>query len=616
MTLDIYTADEQSDHPVAVERWAALARAVLEAEGITADTEVSLLFIDEPAIAALNERFLEKQGPTDVLSFPIEDEVDRSGRSPDEGGTGPASIEASTGRHLLLGDVVICPTVAAANAVEHGVTFDDEIALLVVHGIAPPARHGPRDRRGGRADGAARAAAARPVLPGAAPARRPAIRPRGMITAAAFTPGDAVLVVVVVILLFASALLALAETALVRMGRAKAKSLADDGKRGAKVLVRLTEDPQGFLNPVLLLVLICQLVVATLVGILAVRWFGAWGVVAATVFEIVVIFVFAEAVPKNWAVRHPDRAALLTAPIVSAVVRFWPVRMVSGGLNGLANFIIGQKGGHVGALVTESELLAMADVAVEGDVIETEERALIHSIIEFGDTVVREVMVPRTDMVTIGADETVEAALEIALEAGRSRLPAVEQQIDDVVGIAYTKDMIVMVRAGQGDEPVGAHVRDARFVPETKRVSDLMREMQSDKFHLAVVVNEYGGTAGLVTLEDLIEELVGEIVDEFDVEEAPVEHLPSGGLRVSARLAVDEVNDLLGADLPTGAWDTVGGLVFDLLGHVPEAGESVTSDGLRLEVDRVNGRRIERVSIDRVSGPPAEASADAGADGR
>ena len=172
--------------------------------------------------------------------------------------------------------------------------------------------------------------------------------------------------------------------------------------------------------------------------------------------------------------------------------------------------------------------------------------------------------------------------------------------------------MIRVVRAGQGGEPVGSHVRAAHFVPETKRVSDLMREMQLDKFHLAVVVNEYGGTAGLVTLEDLIEELVGEIVDEFDVEETPVEYLESGGLRVSARLPVDEVNDLLGADLPTGAWDTVGGLVFDLLGHVPVAGETVTSDGLRLEVDRVNGRRIERVSIVRVDGdPPETAPADA-----
>ena len=200
-------------------------------------------------------------------------------------------------------------------------------------------------------------------------------------------------------------------------------------------------------------------------------------------------------------------------------------------------------------------------------------------------------------MVTIGADQSVEVALDRALEAGFSRVPAVGEQVDDVVGIAFTKDLIGAVRAGEASDPVGSHLREAHFVPETKRVSDLMREMQSEQFHQAVVVNEYGGTAGLVTLEDLIEELVGEIVDEFDVEEAPVEQLGMGQLRVSARLPVDEVNDLIDAQLPTGAWDTVGGLVFDLLGHVPVAGESVTVDGLRLVVDRVNGRRIERVRI-------------------
>jgi putative hemolysin len=418
-----------------------------------------------------------------------------------------------------------------------------------------------------------------------------------LVAAASFTPGDLVLIIVVVVLLGASAMLALAETSLVRMSRAKALALVEDGRRGAKVLVRLTENPQGFLNPVLLLVLICQLVVATLVGILAAHWFGAWGVIAATVFEIVVIFVLGEAVPKNWAVHHPERAALFSAPLVSALVRFWPVRIVSGALIGLANLLIGEKGQYLGSNVTESELLAMADVAVEGDVIETEERALIHSIIEFGDTVVREVMVPRPDMVSIGADLTVEAVLERALDVGFSRLPVVEQQGDDVVGVAYTKDMIRAERSGRGDEPVRQHVRTAHFVPETKRVSDLMREMQAETFHLAVVVDEYGGTAGLVTLEDLIEELVGEIVDEFDVEEAPVEQLSGGEVRVSARLPVDEVNDLIDADLPLGAWDTVGGLVFDLLGHVPVAGESVTVDGLRLVADRVNGRRIERVRI-------------------
>jgi CBS domain containing-hemolysin-like protein len=419
-----------------------------------------------------------------------------------------------------------------------------------------------------------------------------------------FTAADGVLVVVVLLLLAASALLALAETSLVRMSRAKAAALVDDGRRGAKVLVRLTENPQGFLNPVLLLVLVCQLVVATLVGILASEWFGAWGVAVATVFEIVVIFVLGEAVPKNWAVHHPERAALFSAPLVSALVRFPPIRVLSGALIGLANLLIGSPGHSRGSDVTESELLAMADVALEDEAIETEERALIHSIIEFGDTVVREVMVPRPDMVTVAADQTTEEVLERALAVGFSRLPVLDQHVDDVIGTAYTKDLIRLVRAGHQADPVGSHVRLAHFVPETKRVSAMMREMQAEKFHLAVVVDEYGGTAGLVTLEDLIEELVGEIVDEFDVEEPPVERLASGEIRVSARMVVAEANELLDAHLPTGAWDTVGGLVFDLLGHVPDEGEWVEVDGRRLVADRVKGRRIERIRIGAVAAGP------------
>ncbi|HWE70467.1 MAG TPA: hemolysin family protein [Acidimicrobiales bacterium] len=419
----------------------------------------------------------------------------------------------------------------------------------------------------------------------------------GLLATQSFKPIDGVVLAVVLILLAASAVLALAETSLVRMSRAKAAALVDEGRRGAKVLERLTDNPQGFLNPVLLLVLICQLVVATLVGILAQEWFGPWGVAVATVFEIVVIFVLGEAVPKNWAVHHPERAALFSAPLVAAMVGFWPIRVASGALIGLANLLIGEGALGHGSDVTESELLAMADVALEDDVIETEERQLIHSIIEFGDTVVREVMVPRPDMVTVEADETVEAVLDQALAVGYSRLPVLEKGLDDVVGVAYTKDLIRTVRAKNLEDPVGLHVRPPHFVPETKRVSGLMREMQAEKYHMAVVINEYGGTAGLVTLEDLIEELVGEIVDEFDVEEPPLERFPSGEATVSGRMVVTEANDLFDAHLPTGAWDTVGGLLFDLLGHVPEQGESVDIAGLRLVADRVKGRRIERVRI-------------------
>jgi len=431
------------------------------------------------------------------------------------------------------------------------------------------------------------------------------------LAATGITLADGALLLLVVVLLAASALLALAETSLVRMSRAKAAALADDGRRGARDLVRLTENPQGFLNPVLLLVLICQLVVATVVGLLAARWFGVWGVLVATGFEIAAIFVLGEAVPKNWAVHHPEQAALFSAPLVSAMVRFWPIRVLSGALIGLANLLIGHEGPGHGTDVTESELLAMADVALEDDVIETEERALIHSIIAFGDTVVREVMVPRPDMVTIESDETVEGVLEQALAAGYSRLPVLDPGGDDVVGITYTKDLIRAARSGQDHDAVLAHMRPPHFVPETKRVSALMREMQSETFHLAIVVNEYGGTAGLVTLEDLIEELVGEIVDEFDVEEPSVERLPSGDVSVSGRMVVSEANELFDAHLPTGAWDTVGGLLFDLLGHVPAVGEEVEVGRLRLVADRVSGRRIERVRITPLPGAGVQGTSDA-----
>ena len=429
-----------------------------------------------------------------------------------------------------------------------------------------------------------------------------------------FHATDWLLIAVILVLLAVSGLLALAETSLVRMSRVKAKSLLDQRRRGARQLARLVEHPEQFLNAVLLLVLICQLVSATLVGVLAEQWLGAIGVVVATVFEVVVIFVIFEAVPKNWAVHNPERAALFSAPLVTAIVRFPLVRVVSGFLIGLANLLIGRRPGDEdeSSAVTESELLAMADVAHAEDVIEHTERAFIHSIIDFGDAVVREVMVPRPDMVTLEADITVGRALEQALAGGRSRLPVYEYNVDDVIGIGYAKDLMRAEHDGHGADPVRSHVRPAHFVPETKRLTNLLREMQDRKFHMSVVVDEYGSTAGLVTLEDLIEELVGEIVDEYDVEEPTVERLADGSVVVTGRMAIDDADDLLDAELPQGSWDTVGGLLLDLAGHVPAEGESVEVDGFRLVAQRVQARRIGRVRIERLQPPhPADGDDDA-----
>jgi CBS domain containing-hemolysin-like protein len=431
-----------------------------------------------------------------------------------------------------------------------------------------------------------------------------------------FHTEDVVLIIVIVVLLAASGLLALAETSLVRMNRIKAKALVDEKRRGARQLARLIAEPAKFLNPILLLVLICQLVSATLVGVVAAHVLGGIGVLVGAAFEVVVIFVFFEAVPKNWAVHNPERAALFSAPIVTALVRFPPIRVVSSLLIGLANLIIGRSGdsddGIRPSYISEGELKAMADVAHEENVIEGEERAFIHSIIDFGDTVVREVMVPRPDMVSVEADTSVTGALETALAAGFSRIPVHAGQIDDVEGIAYTKDLMRAERVGRGAEPVLASARAAVFVPESKGVPSLLRQMQEEKFHMAIVVDEYGGTAGLVTLEDLLEELVGEIVDEFDVEEQPsVERNLDGSVVVSGRYAVDDADELLGAELPQGAWDTVGGLMLDLVGRVPDVGDSVEVDGFRLTALEVRGRRIGRVRIE----PMAVVTAGDGEDG-
>jgi putative hemolysin len=425
------------------------------------------------------------------------------------------------------------------------------------------------------------------------------------------TSGDLGLVAAIVVLVATAGFLALAETALTHISRVKAIALEEEGRRGAERLRRLVEHPERALNPVLLLVLVCHLAAATFVGVVTERHFGAAGVAVGLAIEVVFIFVLAEAVPKTWAVQHVERAALLAAPIVAAISSFPPIRLLARGLIGLANVVLPGKGLPKGPFVSEEELLATVDVATEEEVIERDERELIHSILEFSDTVVREVMVPRPDMVTVESRARIADAFEVASASGYSRIPVFDQTVDDICGIVYAKDLMRALRDGRADEPVRALARPAHFVPETKRVAALMREMQAEKYHMAIVVDEYGGTAGLVTLEDLIEELVGEIVDEFDVEEPLVEPLPDGDVRVDGRMLIDEVNELLHAELPDGDWDTIAGFVFNLLGHVPAEGETVEWDGCRFRAEKVQGRRIGRVRISRIAGAEPGDSAPA-----
>jgi putative hemolysin len=414
------------------------------------------------------------------------------------------------------------------------------------------------------------------------------------------TSADWAMVALIIVLYVISIFLALAETAFVRMNRVRAMALEEEGRKGAARLALMLENPTETLNSVLLLVLVTQLTSATLLGVVLEGLAGTLGVVIGLILQIVVFFVVGEVAPKTYAVQHTDKAALAVAPFLWAITHFPPLRVFSRGLIGLANVLLPGKGLKEGPFVTELEIRQMADVAADEEVIEGEERRLIHSIFEFGDTVVREVMLPRPDMVGVEADEDIEHAIEIGIQRGVSRLPVYEDTTDNILGLVYLKDLVLRARAGDGARRVRDAARTAVFVPEQKRVAELLREMQAQKFHMAIVVDEHGGTAGLVTLEDVLEEIVGEIVDEYDVETPNVERLPDGSLRVQGGTHVDEVNEALDIELPDDEWDTVGGLVFNLLGKVPHEGETVRFQGLEFRTEHVEGHRIASVTISPV----------------
>ena len=415
---------------------------------------------------------------------------------------------------------------------------------------------------------------------------------------------DWLILAIVVVLFSFSIVLAMAEMAFARMNRIRALTLEEEGRKGAARLATMLERPEQTINSLLLLILVSQLTTASLLGVFLERHAGGWGVVIGLILQIVLFFVIGEVAPKTYAIQHTDRAALALSGFLSGITNFPPLRSLSRSLIGLANVLLPGKGLKEGPFVTEKDLRTMADVAADEESIEVEERRLIHSIFEFGDTVVREVMLPRPDMVAIEADATVEAGIERAIEGGFSRIPAFEETPDNIVGLVYLKDLVRRARAGEGAKSVRASFRPAVFVPEQKRVAELLREMQAKQFHMAIVVDEHGGTAGLVTIEDLLEEIVGEINDEYDIEGPGVEHLPDGSLRVPGRLSIDDLSEELDMELPDEEWDTVGGLIFNLLGHVPDEAEPVRFQGLELRTERVQGRRIVSVVITRV--PPED----------
>jgi CBS domain containing-hemolysin-like protein len=429
------------------------------------------------------------------------------------------------------------------------------------------------------------------------------------------TTTDVWTLVVVVLLTAVAAFLAAAETSLTRMSRARAMHLVEEQRRGARQLLALVDQPARFLNLVLLLVLVVQFFATALfTSVLSRLVGGGLGVAIAATVMTILTFIFAEVAPKTYAVQQTDRAALAVAPFIYVLTRLPVLGPLTRLLIGIGNVVTPGKGLKSGPFVSEEEIRALVDEAERDEVIEEEEREMIHSIFEFGDTILREVMVPRPDMVAVPVTMSLQEVLELILRTGYSRIPVYQRDIDDVVGLAYAKDVLRRLHDGQADKPLVDILRPALFMPESMRAAECLREMRRRKSHMVIVIDEYGGTAGLVTIEDLLEEIVGEIADEYDLEEPNVEPLPDGDFRVNARLGIDEVNELLDVELPATEWDSIGGLLINLVGGVPREGQEVEFQGLRLGAERVQGRRIGRVRIHRLS--PPEDVEDAAAEAR
>jgi CBS domain containing-hemolysin-like protein len=415
------------------------------------------------------------------------------------------------------------------------------------------------------------------------------------------------LVVAAAALVLFAGLCASADTALLRVSRAGAKELASSAAEPSPPLQAVLAEVPKYIAVLLLARVAAEITATLFVAFAFVHWFAPpWrGFLFAGLVMTAAIYVVAGIVPRTlgreYAAPVADRAASVMQPIVRALGPLPALLLATGRILGRG----GQQAS--GPSGEEEDLRGLVDLLERRRVIEPGERAMIHSVFELGDTIVREVMVPRTDMIYVESGKSLRQALSLALRSGFSRIPVVGENLDDVVGIAYLKDMVTRTyddAGGLATAPVSSVMRPATFVPDSKPVDDLLREMQARRIHVAIVIDEYGGTAGLATIEDILEEIVGEIADEYDREKPPVEWLGPDQARVTARLPVDELAELFGVRIEVDDVETAGGLLAQRLGRVPIAGSTATVAGLRLTAESLAGRRnrISTVTVERVRG--------------
>ncbi|NLG22107.1 MAG: HlyC/CorC family transporter [Actinomycetales bacterium] len=401
------------------------------------------------------------------------------------------------------------------------------------------------------------------------------------------------LIIVAIAATLVAFLLSASETALLRVSRHRAEQLQEEGQRGSDALARIVKGPAPYLAVAAFTKALAEAVAAVVVTVAVdTQTDSHWRTALIAVGIMTVItFVVVGVSPRTLGRQHAEKVALMAAPFIRVL------RIILGPLAQLlvmfGNAVTPGRGYAEGPFASEAELRDLLDLAGESAVIEADEREMIHSIFELGDTVAREVMVPRPDMVSVRQDKVLRQAMSLFLRSGFSRVPVIGEGTDDVLGILYFKDVARAVNANADNSqvPVTELMRPVQRIPESKSVDGLLREMQRDRNHIAIVIDEYGGTAGLITIEDIVEEIVGEITDEYDRDVVEIETLEDGTVRVPATMPVDDLAEMFGTEIETEDVDSVGGLLAATLGMVPIVGSSAEVAGLRLTAERMAGRR-------------------------
>ncbi len=402
------------------------------------------------------------------------------------------------------------------------------------------------------------------------------------------------------LLLAVQAFFAASEIGYLAISKTRATQLRAADGPGARMLYALAQRPTVVLSTILVGITSCIYVIEALATLAAKQALPPEVAHYVALFgTAIVVLVLAEMTPILYAVQNPERVALRAAPILWVLTRLlWVGVVVLTGIAYGASWLLSGGRSKVDPSMTEADIKEMVDIGEEQGILDEEERRMLHGVFQFTDAVVGQVMVPRTDMICVEASRTVGEALRTIVEQKHSRLPVYEGDIDDIVGILYAKDLLPYIRQGKMDTPAREIAREAPRVPESSRVRNLLRQLQLQRRVMAIVVDEYGGTAGLVTLEDLLEEIVGEIEDEFDSEEeAPVRCVAPGEYVCDARASIQEFSEITNIDVPEGDFDSVGGLVYHLLGHIPRPGEKCRHGGVEFRVEQVENRRIAKVRV-------------------